>query len=404
MLFKWTAIDENSRLVHGDMDAGDKEQVVIYLKRQNYFVVSVSEVKPVSRISGAAAGLFFGKVSMVDKIVFTEHLAAMMKAGLSLNEAFNVLEEDVKNKILKKVILDLKLGLENGKTINSILSHYPNIFSNYYINMVRSGEETGDLASSLKRLTIYLRKDYALVSKIKGALAYPVVLLIATILVIILLVTFVLPKLVNLFSQSSVKLPLITKIILAISLFISKNFILFIVLNIFSFIAIMFLIKQKKVRYILSSFFLKIPKIKILVQNIQLARFSRTLSSTLSAGIPIIDSIELTADTLNIVYRKFLSSSTDKILKGVSLSKALKERPDLFPNVMMGMINVGEKTGNLSELLNDIADFYEEEVDNTLKEITTLIEPALLIFMGIGIGGIAISIIVPIYQLISKVG
>ena len=268
---------------------------------------------------------------------------------------------------------------------------------------MKSGEETGELGESLKKLTDFLRRDYSLVSKVKGALTYPAVLLISTFAVIALMVVFVLPRLVNLFTQSGVKLPLFTKIIIAVSLIISKNLILFIVLGIFSIFAFIVALRQESVRNFIASVSLKIPKVNKLVQDVQLARFARTLGSTVSAGIPIMDAIELTADTLNSVYKKSLLNSLSDVSKGISLSRVLKNRNDLFPNIVIGMINVGEKTGNLSELLSEMAGFYEEEVDNTLKELTTLIEPIMMVIMGVGIGGIALAIITPIYQLISKV-
>jgi len=402
MLFKWQAIDSRGKLAQGEMEASGKDQVVSFLKRQNFFVVSVNESKPTSKFKRLTAGLL-GRVPIIDKIIFTEHLATMIKAGISLNDAFDVLADDTKNKILKKVVADLKTGLENGQSISSVLKRYRMIFSQYYINMVKSGEETGELGESLKKLTDFLRRDYSLVSKVKGALTYPAVLLISTFAVIALMVVFVLPRLVNLFTQSGVKLPLFTKIIIAVSLIISKNLILFIVLGIFSIFAFIVALRQESVRNFIASVSLKIPKVNKLVQDVQLARFARTLGSTVSAGIPIMDAIELTADTLNSVYKKSLLNSLSDVSKGISLSRVLKNRNDLFPNIVIGMINVGEKTGNLSELLSEMAGFYEEEVDNTLKELTTLIEPIMMVIMGVGIGGIALAIITPIYQLISKV-
>ncbi|HBG81528.1 TPA: hypothetical protein DDW69_01665 [candidate division CPR2 bacterium] len=401
MLYKWKAVDKEGKPAEGRIEAKSQNEVLAFLKKQGLFVIAVREDKHPSKIYSKASGAI-GRVSDVDRIIFTEHLATMVRSGVPLVDAFEIISNDFNNPTLKKLANDIKTNLESGKSISSSLTDYKKIFSSFYINIVRAGEESGKLDDSLRKLGIQLRKDHALKSKVHNALIYPAVLIGATLSVMSLLVIFVLPRLAGLFAQSGVKLPIFTRIVLAVGMFISERLILISILVVLMMVSFIFITKTRRFKAIISKLSLKLPKIGSLAKNVQLARFARTFSSTLSAGIPIVHSLSLTAETLNDTYRKIIDGSSHEIEKGVSLAKILKRHSEFFPNIITGIIDVGEKTGTLDELLLDIANFYDEEVDNVLKNLTAIIEPVMLIIIGFGIGGLAISIITPIYQFIQQ--
>ncbi|OIP24797.1 hypothetical protein AUK11_02480 [bacterium CG2_30_37_16] len=401
MFFYWKAVDKQGNEKEGDIDARSREDVVTILKKQGYFVISIKEQK--KNIKKRKKLNFFGKAKNMDKLIFTEHLATMIKAGIPLNDAFNILSEDTLNENMKKIILDMQQGLENGHAISSVLSNYKNVFSSYYINIVKAGEQSGDLDKCLRRLATHLKKDMDTRNKIKSALIYPATLMFAVLILVFILMTFVIPKIANLFAQSGIKLPLFTRILLNTGFFLNKRWPITVTVFILLIVGGILTLRTKSSKDLISKLTLKLPKFNILAKNVQLSRFSRTLSTTISSGLNITDALKLTAETLNVVYKEKVYGFVKQIEKGRDLSQILKSEPALFPGVVTGIVSVGEKTGTLDELLEGMADFYEEEVDNSIKNITALIEPALLIIMGLGIGGLTVSIITPIYQFISNV-
>lgn len=395
--YSYVAAQSNGGLKKGEMEAIDRNSVIDYLKSEDLLVVSVKE--KASRFNQKP--IFGKKLSYPDKITFTENLATMIKAGVSLSEALSVLKEESENPYFKNILSDLKFAIENGKPLSDALSHYHQDFDDIFINMIRAGEASGKVEVALLRLSVQLKKDFALISKIKGALIYPFVLIGGVIGVLILIITFVVPKLAAIFAGSSYKLPLTTRALFALSTVASKSPILTIAVLVILIIGFALVSRAKPVKKLFANLIFHLPYTAKLYRQIEMVRFCRTTGQLLASGIPIGKVLEIAASAVSLSqYQKLINEAKDKILKGVSLANAFRGREDYFSGMLISVISVGEKTGNLSELLLNLADFYEEQIDNTLKTLTSLVEPILLVIVGLLIGGMAISVVVPIYQLI----
>jgi len=398
--FEYTAADREGKLTSGEMEAVDRLKVISYLKDQSLLVVSVKEksTQPFGKIFSA------GKVTSLDRINLSGNLSIMLKAGVSLPEAISVIAKDSKNTYFRQVLSDIRFGLENGKPLSEGLSHFPNDFNNVFVSLVKSGEASGNLQEVLKELNLQLKKDYSLVSKIRAAFAYPIVLVVGLVGVLILLMTFVLPKLVTVFQDANLKIPIMTRIIFAISRALAFKPYLTIIFFFALGMGLFFLFRNKQVRKSLNQFVFHIPVISTLLQQVELTRFARTLGNLLKSGIPIIEALEITADALTLKeYRDIVLSAKENIAKGVSLANAFRKNEKIIPGLLVSVIQVGEKTAELDEMLLNVANFYEEQVDNSLQSMASLIEPILLVIVGLAIGLVAVSIIVPIYQLMGSI-
>lgn len=398
--YSYVAADSTGNLKKGDMEALDRATVIDYLKSENLLVVKVFEAK--SRFSQKV--LFGKKLSYIDKINFAENLATMIKAGVNLSEALNVLSEESENPRFKTIMADLKFAVENGKPLSSGLEHYKDDFNDIFINMIQAGEASGKVEESLERLSIQLKKDFSLISKIKGALIYPFVLIGGVVGVLILIITFVVPKLAAIFAGSSYKIPFTTRALFALSSVASRSPILTIVILVILIIGSFIILRLGSVKKFFANLLYRLPFASKLYRQIEMVRFCRTAGGLLLSGIPIAKALEITASAVSLtVYQKLISEAKEKIIKGVSLANAFRGQEKYFSALLLSVINVGEKTGNLAELLLSLADFYEEQTDNTLKTLTSLVEPILLVIVGLLIGGMAISVVVPIYQLIGTI-
>ncbi|OGD56063.1 hypothetical protein A2V71_03865 [Candidatus Berkelbacteria bacterium RBG_13_40_8] len=397
--YEYTAADSDGKLKTSEMEAIDRQTVISYLKDQNLLVVSVKEKTP-----QPLGKVFGGKISAVDKINLTENLSIMLRAGVNMPEALEVIGRDSKNPYFKQVLSDIRFGLENGKPLSEGLSNFPKDFNNVYISLVKAGEASGKLEEVLKELANQLKKEYNLISKIKGAFAYPIVLVVGLVGVMILLMTFVLPRLVAIFEGTNLQLPVTTRIIFAISQVFSYSPILTLLSFVVLAVAIVILSRQKKVKQSLNQMVFHIPVISNLLKQVELTRFARTLGNLQKSGIPILRGLEITAEALSLKsFKNVTVEAKEDIAKGVSLTNAFRKKESLFPQMIVSVMQVGEKTGNLDTLLLNLADFYEEQVDNTLRNLASLIEPVLLVIVGLAIGGMAISIILPIYQLMGSI-
>lgn len=396
-LYEYTAADSGGKIKSAQMEAVDRDTVISYLKDQNLLVVSVKEKKQ------DIGQVFSGKVTTLDKISLTSNLSIMLKAGVSMSEALEVIARDSKNVYFQKVCADLRFSLENGRPLSDGLSHFPKDFDHVFISLVKAGEASGKLEQVLAQLALQLKKEYSLTSKVKNAFAYPVVLVCGLIGVVIMLMTFVLPKLVTLFESSSLKLPLGTRIVFAVSNVLSRSPYVSLLVILALAIGLVFVFRQKKVRAFFIRVLFKIPLSANLLRQIELTRFTRTLGNLLQSGVPIVKAVDITAEGMALpAFRKTALEAKEDIAKGVSLSNAFKKNKAIFPEMLVSVMQVGEKSGELDKLLFGLGDFFEEQVDNTLENLAGLVEPVLLIIVGLAIGGMAISIILPIYQLIGS--
>ena len=383
------------------METVDIKAVTDYISRQGLTSISV---KPKKDLNNHFTNLFSSGISQQEKIILTKHLSTMIKSGLSLKEGIETILNDTKKKAFKKVLTEAKFDLEKGQPLSVTFKKYPNFFSNIFIALIKAGESSGTLEKSLDYLGIQLKKDYKLKQKIKGAMAYPFVLIAASIAVIFIMMVFVVPKLTKVFAQSDLELPWTTQLIIKISDFVSGNIYLIICFFIAISLSLLYFRKKKKVQNIISEIIFKIPFVSELYIKIILVRFIRTFGILLSSGINILKALDISAETVGYnKYHKAIKELGKEISHGVSISNSMRKRRDLFPYMMINMVSVGEKTGNLDSILNELATFYEEEVDNSIKNLVSLIEPLLLLVMGLIVAAIAFSVIMPIYQLVGSI-
>jgi len=336
--------------------------------------------------------------------MFTNNLSGMLSAGLSLTRAMSVLQKQTKNKTFHDILTSLVDDINKGGTLSFGMSKYPKVFSGVFVSMVHSGEESGSLPGTLKEIGTTLKKTYELNRKIKGALIYPSIIVSAIFIIGILMMMFVVPTLTKTFADIGVELPLPTRIIIAISDFLTQHFILFflIVASIVGFF-VMFARLEITQKYF-DGFILKIPVLGALIQEMNTARTARTLSSLLASGVDVSKALSITEEVLqNVHYKNLIHSSINSIEKGVALSVAFKENTNLYPVMVGEMIEVGEETGKLSSMLTDIATFYENEVDNKTQNLSTIIEPVLMIFIGVAVGFFAIAMLKPMYSVMDTI-
>lgn len=352
---------------------------------------------------GAFAKIF-GRISTKDKVMFARHTNVMLKAGLSLSQALKILIDQNPNPNFKKILQNIKIELEQGQSFAKSLAKYPRVFSSFFINIVKVGETSGKLEESLDHLAKKLQKDYELINKIRGAMMYPSIILAVMIIAILLIIIYVLPQLVDIFKEINVPLPWTTRTIITLSDIIQK-FGLYILFGLVSVVGLFILaFRSKSGKMVFHRFSLKLPIIASILKEIDLAKFARTLNTLLISGVPIIKSFEITSEVVgNVLYKKAIFEATSFLKKGVRIIDILEKKPKLFPPLVCQMIAVGEETGSLDKILADLADFYEKEVTQTMDNLASIIEPILLIILGLGVAIIALSVFSPIYSLVEQI-
>ncbi len=348
----------------------------------------------------------FLRVKLPQKIFFTENLRVMIKAGLSLTEALRTLALQTEQKGFKAVIEELRADVEKGLSLSQALAKHDRLFEPIFINMISAGEVSGTLERTLEQLTVQMRKDYDLVSKVKGAMTYPLVILSATVLIGIGMMIFVVPQILSIFDEmGSQDLPLPTRILIAVTDFFKHDW-PFALIGAFGLISgFLWFIKRPFGKDLWHRIVLGMPIIGPIVKKINLARFTRTLSALLRTDIAIVQALTITSDIVrNVHYHDACMGMAESIKKGETISQVLDRSPKLFPPLVVQMIAVGERAGTIDEMLEEIADFYEKQVDQIMGNLSSIIEPILIIFLGAAVGGIALAIITPIYALTTKFG
>jgi len=399
MLYKYIASAKSGDLKDGTIEAATKELAAKELRSRNLVILSIHEKKTVEKRRLMNDPIRFSRITPLDKILFARHMSVMLKSGLSLSEALEIVFEQSTSGKLKRIITSVRQSVNNGQPLSGSLEKFKNVFSGIFINMIRVGEASGTLEENLEHLAVQLEKDYELKKKIISAMIYPMIVLFGTFLLGVGLTVFILPKLVNLFSTFKVELPLMTRLFLGLADFL-VNYGLYVLIAIAALVvAWRMLLKSKAARPFFHKILLSLPLISKMTRQVNLARLSRALALLLRSGLTINESLKITADTINNVhYKKILERAVVEVKKGKALSSIL-QREDLFPTMISRMIIVGERTGKLQESLLYIADYYEEELDNQTKNLATVIEPILLVVIGLILGLLAVAIISPIYQL-----
>lgn len=393
--FTYKAKDNEGNDRSGSVQSSDIHSAIQTLRKKGLIVISLN---PKDAGAGKFLSKFFDRVSFTELVIITRQLATMVSAGLVLSEAIDILEEQQTNKTLKKVLQEVSGDIKGGLTLSQALGRHPNIFPRLYINLVKSGEASGKLDQVLLQMADGLEKDREFKSRVKGAMIYPAVVLTMMVVVVIIMMVFVIPKLVGLYKQSTIELPLPTKVLI----FVSESFLQFWWLFLISIIGAVFAVnrwnKTPEGNMFLGRLILRLPIVGNVVTNVTLTNFNRTFGLLTSAGIPLLESIGIVMDlTGNPVYKKALKDAYSGVEKGLPFSTLLTGA--VFPKIISQMVNVGEETGKVDEIFFKLADYFESESDHLVKNLTVAIEPVVLIILGIGVAFLVISIILPIYKL-----
>jgi len=345
--------------------------------------------------------LYNTSVPLTQRIFFCENLRVMIKAGLSISEGLNTLALQSESRMFRQVINTVREDVEAGKLLSQGMAKFPKIFNTIFISMVQIGEVSGTLDENLNELTQQMKKDYALRSKVKGAMTYPLVILVAMLGITTALLVFVLPKLLDIFKEfGDVKLPLATRILITVSDFVQARGVLLAIGLVLLTLILVTLARTKQGRSFIHSALLSAPILGPIVKKVNLARFSRTFSGLLKTDIPVVQSLTVTAEVMgNLHYRQACLDAGEYIKKGETIARSLGAYRKLFPPLVVQMVSVGERSGNVDSLLADIAEFYEQQVDNVLSSLSSIIEPVLILLLGGMVGGIALAVMMPMYAL-----
>ncbi|HEY4503524.1 MAG TPA: type II secretion system F family protein [Candidatus Paceibacterota bacterium] len=387
----------------GEQDAKDRFELYKMIKTSGEEVISVEENKKMLTLNSISIP-FINSIRTQEKINFSRSLGAMIKAGLSMSQALSVMERQGTNKKVKSIISTLNEDVRKGKPLSDAMGSFKNMFSSLMIAMVHSGEQSGTMSESLRIVTLQMEKNYTLQRRIRGALLYPAVILLAMIIITIILLTYVVPTLTKTFTELHLSLPISTRIVLFISNALQNDGIIIFTGFIILYFAFYLWSKSARGKNIIHKIILKIPLIGNLIKEVNVARTARTLSSLIESDVDILESLRITSDIVqNVHYRKVLEKSATAVEKGDPLSKVFSENPDIYPIFMSEMINVGEETGKIGEMLIGVAVYYEEDVDQKTKDMSTVIEPFLMIVIAVAVGFFAVAMITPMYSLVDAI-
>lgn len=404
MQFKYKASNREGEVVEGTAEAVDKFNLSRTLKDQGLGLLTADAEGEKKSSNFFKKLMSMGGVSTHEKIIFSRNLSAMLGAGLSLSRALFTIQKQSKNKRFKKVIETINQKVKEGYTLNQSLGEFPKVFSPLFISMTAAGEESGNLIESLNVVSTQMEKTYELQKKVRGAMIYPSVILGAMLVIGIFMLTYIVPTLTATFKDLEVELPASTRFIIAVSEGF-QNHTITLLLAVAGFIAlVVYSIKTVRGRRTLDYIFLHMPLVSVLVKETNSARTARTLSSLLSSGVSYVKALEITRDVVqNSYYKKILKEAQDKVELGQPVSEVFGSHEKFYPPFVSEMITVGEETGELGPMLMRVASFYEAEIDQKTKNMSTIVEPFLMIIIGAGVGFFAVSMISPMYQLVENI-
>ncbi|MEM8815884.1 MAG: type II secretion system F family protein [Pseudomonadota bacterium] len=393
MPFQWEGTDRNGKKVKGKSMAADEAAVRADLRRQG--------VVP-SRIKKESKGLFAGggKITAGDIAIFSRQLATMLGAGIPLVQAFEIVGTGHENAAMQKLILSIKGDVEGGSSLAEALAKHPIYFDDLFVNLVESGEQAGALETLLDKVATYKEKTEAIKKKIKKALTYPAAVLVVAFIVVTILLIFVIPAFEDLFQGFGADLPAFTRLVIDLSIFVrEKGFFLAVAIGGSIGTFIYFKKRSRAMRHFLDRMILKTPVIGPIIEKAAIARYSRTLSTMFAAGVPLVEALDSVAGaTGNIVYEEGVKTMRDEVATGQRLQQSM-ENTDLFPNMVIQMIAVGEESGSLDDMSAKVADFYEEDVDNAVDNLSSLLEPLIMAILGVLVGGLVVAMYLPIFKL-----
>ncbi len=400
MKLHYKAATKDGKLEQGVIDAGDINEAAQYLRSKELTPIHIikEEDNPIAR-----AFPMLKRVKSSDLVLFTRQLSSMLASGLTLMKALGILKDQVQNPAMVEIVNSIINDVEEGKTLSSSISKYPNVFSPIYISLIKAGEASGLLDKVLLRLADNLEKQTKLRGTIRSALMYPVIVIILMVVVMFIMMIFVIPQLTLLYQNLNVPLPLPTQIVIGISNFISSFWFIVILAVVGGFYFFRRWKKTVEGELIIDSIMLKLPIFGKLIQQTILAEFARTFGLLVGTGTLVVDALIETADTANNVhYRNAIKDVSKQVEKGVTIGDAMSVYP-LFPPILIQLVKVGEQTGKVDDSLTRASEYFEREVDGTVKALTTAMEPFIMVVLGVGVAFLIISVITPIYSLISSI-
>jgi len=400
--FTYTGEDHDGKKVTETVEADDRFAVYDIARTAGHRVTSIK-----------TAGGGFGKLIDLDKInyyinrvsadelvMMTRNLGSMLKAGLTIIRALSVIERQSSNPKLKGVIRQVVEKINNGEQFGGALKEYPDVFSDLYVAMIKAGEEGGSLAEALQTLAIQMERASNLTKKVKGAMIYPAIVITVMVIIAILMMIYVMPQITDVFKGMDKELPATTQFLITVSDFLVAHTIVTLVGMVGFVVGFVYLLKTKIGRTVSSWVIVRLPAIGTMAKETNAARTARTLSSLLDSGVDVIQSIEITEEVVqNVFYKEILREARTRVEKGTALSEVFVERKDLYPILVGEMILVGEETGQIAGMLKELAQFYETEVERKTKDLSTIIEPILMVLIGAGVGFFALAMIAPIYSI-----
>ncbi|MBI2607906.1 MAG: type II secretion system F family protein [Candidatus Doudnabacteria bacterium] len=385
------------------IEAFNERAVVDRLRSQGMLPTSIKLVK--KSINFSAVNEWFARIKLLDKITFIKNLGVMIRAGLPVSRSLKILTAQTPNPKFAKIIAEVARGVESGTSLADSLARFPKVFSPIFVSMVHVGEVSGNLEKNLFYLADQLQRDYDLIAKAKGALTYPLVVLGALVIVGFLMFTFVLPKLTQTFVDLGVELPFMTRIVIGVVDVFAHYGLLILALLVGLIIAFVFWRKTESGKTVLHKLVFYVPVVSGLVIKINQARFVRVLASLVKSGMPIVEALSVSAHVVNnVYYQRTISDASSKVKIGSPLSSAFKKQPKLFSNLVIQMMEVGEESGTTEAVLTEVADFYETEIDQTMKNMSSILEPVLMVIIGSVVGFLAIALITPIYNITQTIG
>ncbi len=395
MKFKYQAKNEKGEMQSGTVEASNEAAAIETLQSHKLVVISIVSIVEVSALFRNIK--FLQKVPAKDLVIFSRQLATLIEAKITLLEALKTLHKQTSNAFFREKIFEIANDIEGGRSLSYSLSKHPKVFSEFYVNLIKAGEVSGNLQESLLYLAEHVEKQYDLENKIKGAMYYPAFILLAFFAVGIIVMVYVIPQLTAIIEESGQELPITTKMLIASSHFLRYYGWILIVFGITVGIGTKRYVDTPEGKMNWDKMKLKLPVMGELFRKIALVRFSENLSTLIKGGVPIVRSLQITGSVIgNEVFKDLIFKTAEKVKSGTSIAKVLGESPEI-PLIVVQMINIGERSGKLDSILDNIARFYVREVNNVVDNLSTLIEPVLIVMMGIGVGVMVSAILLPIY-------
>ena len=401
MLYRYKAIDQNTNDEKaGTIDAATVDVAIAALQRRNFIIISITSADDLPFFEKLMS--IGAKVPYRDVVVLSRQMATLFKAQVSALRVFQLLSTETENEILKKSMIEVAEDIQGGMSLSNALGKHSEIFSDFYVNMIKAGEESGNLSSTFGYLADYLDRTYELIAKTRNALIYPIFVIVVFIVVMILMLVVVIPKLSAIILETGRDLPIYTKVVIAMSNFLVNYGLYFLIFIAISGFAFWRFVNTKQGKEYAARISLDAPFLGDLYRKLYLARIADNLNTMLSSGIAVVHAVEISATVVgNQVYKDLLNDVAQDIRGGTPLSSAMGKHPEI-PGIMVQMIKVGEETGEVGSILQTLAAFYKREVDNAIDTLIGLIEPAMIILLGLGVGGLLTSILMPIYDVASS--